>query len=72
MFLGYGFSYYTSCNRSSIEGAAVEGMDALLSIVQILKINSCSPVGINMDNTGMLAVQMLSLKYPELEKINSI
>lgn len=49
--------------------AAVEGMDALLSIVQMPKSIPVATVGINNSyNAGMLAVQMLSLKYPEIKK----
>ena len=49
--------------------AAIEGIDALLSIVQMPKSIPVATVGINNSyNAGMLAVQMLSLKYPELKK----
>lgn len=49
--------------------AAMEGMDALLSIVQMPKSIPVATVGINNSyNAGMLAVQMLSLKYPELRE----
>lgn len=49
--------------------AAVNGMDALLSIVQMPKSIPVATVGINNSyNAGMLAVQILSLKYPELKK----
>ena len=49
--------------------AAIEGIDALLSIVQMPKSIPVATVGINNSyNSGMLAVQMLSLKYPELKK----
>ncbi|KYH34315.1 N5-carboxyaminoimidazole ribonucleotide mutase [Clostridium tepidiprofundi DSM 19306] len=48
--------------------AAVDGLDALLSIVQMPKSIPVATVGINNSyNAGMLAVQMLSLKYPELK-----
>ena len=48
--------------------AAVEGMDALLSIVQMPKSIPVATVGINNSyNAGMLAVQILSLKYPEIK-----
>lgn len=52
--------------------AALNGMDALLSIVQMPKSVPVAAVGINNSyNAGMMAVQMLSLKYPELkEKLN--
>ena len=49
--------------------AAVEGMDALLSIVQMPKSIPVAPVGINNSyNAGILAIEMLSLKYPEIKK----
>lgn len=48
--------------------AAVNGMDALLSIVQMPKSIPVATVGINNSyNAGMLAVQILSLKYPEIK-----
>jgi len=48
--------------------AAVNGLDALLSIVQMPKSIPVATVGINNSyNAGILAVQMLSLKYPELK-----
>ena len=49
--------------------AAVEGMDALLSIVQMPKGIPVATVGINnSSNAAMLAVQILSIKYPELKE----
>jgi len=49
--------------------AAFDGMDALLSIVQMPKSIPVATVGVNNSyNAGMLAVQMLSLKYPELKE----
>lgn len=49
--------------------AAVDGMDSLLSIVQMPKSIPVATVGINNSyNAGMLAVEMLALKYPELKK----
>lgn len=49
--------------------AAVEGLDALFSIVQMPKSIPVATVGINNSyNAGMLAVQMLSLKYPEIKE----
>lgn len=48
--------------------AAVNGMDSLLSIVQMPKAIPVATVGINNSyNAGMLAVQMLSIKYPEIK-----
>lgn len=49
--------------------AALNGLDSLLSIVQMPKSIPVATVGINNSyNAGMLAVQMLSLKYPELKE----
>ncbi len=49
--------------------AAFNGMDALLSIVQMPKSIPVATVGVNNSyNAGMLAVQMLSLKCPELRE----
>lgn len=48
--------------------AALNGMDSLLSIVQMPKSIPVATVGINNSfNAGMLAVQIMSLKYPELK-----
>ncbi|MBE6066899.1 MAG: 5-(carboxyamino)imidazole ribonucleotide mutase [Clostridium lundense] len=49
--------------------AAINGLDSLLSIVQMPKSIPVATIGINNSyNAGMLAVQMLSLKYPDLKK----
>ncbi len=49
--------------------AALEGMDSLLSIVQMPKSIPVATVGINNSyNAGMLAVQMLSIKYPDIKE----
>ena len=49
--------------------AAFNGMDALLSIVQMPKSIPVATVGVNNSyNAGMLAIQMLSLKSPELKE----
>lgn len=49
--------------------AAMNGLDALYSIVQMPKSIPVATVGINNSyNAGMLAVQMLSIKYPELKE----
>ncbi|EJO5348631.1 5-(carboxyamino)imidazole ribonucleotide mutase [Clostridium botulinum] len=49
--------------------AAVGGMDSLLSIVQMPKSIPVATVGINNSyNAGMLAVQILSLKYEKLQE----
>lgn len=46
---------------------AVEGMDALLSIVQMPKTIPVATVGIdNSYNAGMLAIEILALKYPAI------
>lgn len=48
--------------------AAVNGLDALFSIVQMPKSIPVATVGINNSfNGGMMAVQMLSIKYPEVK-----
>ena len=48
--------------------AALDGMDALLSIVQMPKGIPVATVGINNSyNAGMLAVEMLSLKYSNIK-----
>ena len=50
--------------------AAIAGMDSLLSIVQMPKSIPVATVGINNSyNAGMLAVQMLSIKYPEIKEM---
>ena len=47
--------------------AALNGVDSLLSIVQMPKSIPVATVGINSSyNAGMLSVQILALKYPEL------
>lgn len=46
---------------------ALEGLDALLSIVQMPKQIPVATVGIdNAANAGMLAAQILGIKYPEV------
>ncbi|HAK42413.1 MAG TPA: 5-(carboxyamino)imidazole ribonucleotide mutase [Clostridium sp.] len=48
--------------------AAINGLDALYSIVQMPKSIPVATVGINNSyNGGMMAVQMLSIKYPEIK-----
>jgi len=51
---------------------ALEGLDALLSIVQMPRQIPVAAVGIgNSFNAAMLAVEILSIKYPELkERLN--
>ena len=50
--------------------AALNGMDALLSIVQMPKAIPVATVGINNSyNAGMLAVQILAIKYPEIKTL---
>ncbi|MBB6478635.1 5-(carboxyamino)imidazole ribonucleotide mutase [Spirochaeta isovalerica] len=49
--------------------AALDGMDALLSIVQMPKSIPVATVGINNSYNGaMVAVQILSVKYPEIKE----
>lgn len=49
--------------------AALNGLDSLLAIVQMPKSIPVATVGINNSyNAGMLAVQILSLKYPEIKE----
>ncbi|NCC79613.1 MAG: 5-(carboxyamino)imidazole ribonucleotide mutase [Clostridia bacterium] len=48
---------------------ALEGLDALLSIVQMPKQIPVATVGINnAPNAAMLAVEILSIKYPKLRE----
>jgi 5-(carboxyamino)imidazole ribonucleotide mutase len=48
--------------------AALNGLDSLLSIVQMPKSIPVATVGVNNSyNAGMLAVQILSVKYQELK-----
>ena len=48
--------------------AAINGLDALYSIVQMPKSIPVATVGINNSyNGGMMAVQMLSVKYQEIK-----
>lgn len=52
-----------------VKASTLDGMDALLSIVQMPKGIPVATVAIDGGlNAGILAVQMLSLKYPELAK----
>jgi 5-(carboxyamino)imidazole ribonucleotide mutase len=53
--------------------AGLDGLDSLLSIVQMPKAIPVATVGINNSfNAGLLAVHILSIKYPELkEKLNN-
>jgi len=49
--------------------ASLNGLDALFSIVQMPKAIPVATVGINNSyNAGMLVVEILSLKYPELKE----
>lgn len=49
--------------------ASLSGLDSLLSIVQMPKSIPVATVAINNSyNAGMLAVEILSIKYPELKK----
>lgn len=50
-----------------IKSSFMDGMDSLLSIVQMPAGIPVATVGINgSENAALLAVQMLALKYPEL------
>ncbi|KOA21195.1 N5-carboxyaminoimidazole ribonucleotide mutase [Clostridium homopropionicum DSM 5847] len=49
--------------------AAVNGLDALLAIVQMPKPIPVATVAINNSfNAGMLAIQILALKYPQVKE----
>ncbi|AEB76437.1 5-(carboxyamino)imidazole ribonucleotide mutase [Clostridium botulinum] len=49
--------------------SALDGIDALLSMVQMPKPIPVATVGINNSfNAGMLSIEILSLKYPELRE----
>lgn len=49
--------------------SAFEGLDALLSIVQMPKPITVATVGVNNSyNAGMLAVEILALKYKDLKE----
>lgn len=47
----------------------INGLDALYSIVQMPKSIPVATVGLNNSyNAGMLAVEILAIKYPELKE----
>lgn len=49
--------------------AALDGQDSLYSIVQMPKAIPVATVGINNSyNAGMLSIEILSIKYPELKE----
>lgn len=49
--------------------AALNGLDALLSIVQMPKSIPVATVGINNGyNAGMFAIEILAIKYPEIKQ----
>jgi 5-(carboxyamino)imidazole ribonucleotide mutase len=51
-----------------VKSSFMDGLDSLLSIVQMPSGIPVATVGINSgENAALLAVQMLALKYPELE-----
>lgn len=51
-----------------IKSSTMDGMDSLLSIVQMPSGVPVATVAINgAENAGLLAVQMLSIKYPDLK-----
>ncbi|WP_130861201.1 5-(carboxyamino)imidazole ribonucleotide mutase [Bacilliculturomica massiliensis] len=50
-----------------VKSSTMDGLDSLLSIVQMPKGIPVATVAIDgAENAGLLAVQMLSIKYPEL------
>lgn len=52
-----------------VKSSALEGMDALLSTVQMPPGVPVATVAINAgDNAALLAIQMLSIKYPQLRE----
>ncbi|NLW22708.1 MAG: 5-(carboxyamino)imidazole ribonucleotide mutase [Tissierellia bacterium] len=52
-----------------IKSSTMDGLDSLLSIVQMPKGVPVATVAINgAENAGLLAVQILSVKYPELRE----
>jgi 5-(carboxyamino)imidazole ribonucleotide mutase len=52
-----------------VKGSSLDGLDSLLSIVQMPKGVPVATVAINnAQNAGLLAVQILSLKYPTLKE----
>ncbi len=52
-----------------IKSSTLDGLDSLLSIVQMPKGIPVATVAINgAENAGLLAIQILSLKYEELKK----
>lgn len=52
-----------------VKSSTMDGMDSLLSIVQMPKGVPVATVAINGgENGALLAIQMLSIKYPELRK----
>ncbi len=52
-----------------IKSSTLDGLDSLLSIVQMPKGIPVATVAINgAENAGLLAVQILALKYPELQQ----
>lgn len=52
-----------------VQTSMIGGLDSLLSMVQMPSGIPVATVGVNGgENAGLLAVQMLALKYPELDK----
>ncbi len=52
-----------------IKSSTMDGLDSLLSMVQMPKGIPVATVAINgAENSALLAIQILSLKYPELNK----
>ena len=56
-----------------IKSSTLDGLDSLLSIVQMPKGVPVATVAIDgAENAGLLAVQILSVKYPELREMMKI
>ena len=52
-----------------VKSSTMDGMDSLLSVVQMPKGVPVATVAINGgENAGLLAIQILSIKYPELRE----
>ncbi len=52
-----------------MKSSTMDGLDSLLSVVQMPKGVPVATVAIDgAENAGLLAIQMLSIKYPELRQ----
>ena len=66
---GYGWHNSPSSYGLPIKSSTMDGLDSLLSTVQMPKGVPVATVAINgAENAGLLAVQILSVKYPELRE----